>query len=87
VSSIAESSGQQDASEHEVEDWDKELEESACSPYDADDFLCGSFEENPFGLCVRKEDWFFNPTCRHAPRFVFPPRDKRVENGQFDDAE
>ncbi|XP_072792999.1 coordinator of PRMT5 and differentiation stimulator isoform X2 [Taeniopygia guttata] len=33
VSNVPESSGQQDASEHEVEDWDKELEESTCGPY------------------------------------------------------
>ncbi|XP_023794515.1 coordinator of PRMT5 and differentiation stimulator isoform X3 [Cyanistes caeruleus] len=33
VSSIPESSGQQDASEHEVEDWDRELEEFTCGPY------------------------------------------------------
>ncbi|XP_023794516.1 coordinator of PRMT5 and differentiation stimulator isoform X4 [Cyanistes caeruleus] len=46
VSSIPESSGQQDASEHEVEDWDRELEEFTCGPYDADDLSCGSFEEN-----------------------------------------
>ncbi|XP_039937739.1 coordinator of PRMT5 and differentiation stimulator isoform X3 [Hirundo rustica] len=33
VSNIPESSVQQDVSEHEVEDWDKELEESTYGPY------------------------------------------------------
>ncbi|KAF4801929.1 hypothetical protein TURU_030192 [Turdus rufiventris] len=88
ISNIPECSGQQDASAQEVEDWDKELEESACSPYDADDFSCGSFEENNlFGSYVWKEDWFYNPGCHHTPCFVFPPRVRTVEKGQFDDAE
>ncbi|XP_056361932.1 coordinator of PRMT5 and differentiation stimulator [Oenanthe melanoleuca] len=88
VSNIPESSGQQDASPHEVEDWDKELEEADCSPYDADDFSCGSFEEsNLFGSFEWKKDWFYNPGCHHTPRFVFPPRVRTVEKGQFDDAD
>ncbi|NWH94198.1 COPRS protein, partial [Aegithalos caudatus] len=73
---------------HEVEDWDKELEESKYSPYDADDFSCGSFEENNhFGSCVWKEDWFYIPSCNHAPCFVYPPLVRTVEKGQFDDAD
>ncbi|NXM97327.1 COPRS protein, partial [Sylvia borin] len=88
VSNIPESSGQQNASEHEVEDWDKELEESTYGPYDADDLYCGSFEENKiFGSYVWKEDWFYNPGCGHAPCFVFPPQVRTVEEGQFDDAD
>ncbi|XP_039937738.1 coordinator of PRMT5 and differentiation stimulator isoform X2 [Hirundo rustica] len=88
VSNIPESSVQQDVSEHEVEDWDKELEESTYGPYDADDLSCGSFEENNhFGSYVWKEDWFYNPGCDHAPCFVFPPRFRTVEKGQFDDAD
>lgn len=39
-----ECSGQQDASEHEVEDWDKELQESASGPYGEYTFTCASFE-------------------------------------------
>ncbi|NWY69846.1 COPRS protein, partial [Erithacus rubecula] len=88
LSNILESSGLQDASAHVVEDWDKELEESDCSPYDADDFFCGSFEENNlFGSFEWKKDWFYNPGCHHTPRFVFPPRVRTVEKGQFDDAD
>lgn len=44
VSNIPESPGQQDASEYEVEDWDKELEESTCGPYGEYTFTCASFE-------------------------------------------
>lgn len=44
VSNISESPGQQDASEYEVEDWDKELEESTCGPYGEYTFTCASFE-------------------------------------------
>ncbi|XP_066421992.1 coordinator of PRMT5 and differentiation stimulator [Molothrus aeneus] len=88
VSNVPESSGQQDASEHEVEDWDKELEESASGPYDADDLSGGSYEEkNLFGSHVWKEDWFYNPSCHHTPCLVFPPRVRTVEKGQFDDAD
>lgn len=43
ISNIPASSGQ-DASAQEVEDWDKELEESACSPYGKYTFTCASFE-------------------------------------------
>lgn len=43
-SNIPESSGQQAASEHEVEDWDKELEESSRGPYGKYTFTCASFE-------------------------------------------
>ncbi|NWV41691.1 COPRS protein, partial [Grantiella picta] len=76
------------ASKHEVEDWDKELEESTCGPYDADDFSCGSFEENnPLGSYVWKEDWFYIPGCHHKPCIAFPPQVRTVEKGQFDDAE
>ncbi|XP_030089677.1 coordinator of PRMT5 and differentiation stimulator [Serinus canaria] len=88
ASNVPKSSGQQDASEHEVEDWDKELEESASGPYDADDLAGGSFEENNlFGSYVWKEDWFYNPSCHHTPCLVFPPRVRTVEKGQFDDAD
>ncbi|XP_057224782.1 coordinator of PRMT5 and differentiation stimulator [Malurus melanocephalus] len=85
---VSESPGQQDASGYEAEDWDKELEESTRSPYDADDFCCGSFEENNLlGSYVWEEDWFYNPMCRHTPCVVFPPRVRTVEKGQFDDAD
>ncbi|XP_009071928.1 PREDICTED: coordinator of PRMT5 and differentiation stimulator [Acanthisitta chloris] len=73
---------------HEVEDWDRELEEAACSPYDADDFNCGSFEgDNLLAPYVCQEDWFYDPGCHHAPCFAFPRRARRVEMGQFDDAD
>ncbi|NXK95927.1 COPRS protein, partial [Formicarius rufipectus] len=88
-SSTPESPKLQNASEYEVEDWDKELEESACSPYDADDLSCGSFQEsNPLASYMWEEDWFYNPGCHHTACFVSPPRVSReVENGQFDDAD
>lgn len=44
VSTVPESSGQPDASEHEVEDWDKELEGSTYDPYGEYTFTCASFE-------------------------------------------
>lgn len=40
----SESSGQQDTSEHEVEDWDKELEECTRGPYGEYIFTYASFE-------------------------------------------
>ncbi|XP_071429437.1 coordinator of PRMT5 and differentiation stimulator-like [Pithys albifrons albifrons] len=89
VSSTPESPKFQDASEYEVEDWDKELRESACGPYDDEDLSWGSFQEsNPLASYVWQEDWFYNPSCHHTPRFVSPPPvSGRVENGQFDDAD
>ncbi|XP_017667612.1 PREDICTED: coordinator of PRMT5 and differentiation stimulator isoform X3 [Lepidothrix coronata] len=89
VSSIPDSPKLQSASEHEVEDWDKELEESACGPYDADDLSCGSFQENNVSASyVWKEDWFYYPSCHHTASFVSPPPvSKKVESGQFDDAD
>ncbi|NXF08380.1 COPRS protein, partial [Smithornis capensis] len=73
---------------YELEDWDKELEESAWSPYDADDFSCGSFQENNLlASYVWKEDWFYNPSCHHRVCFSPPPVSRKVENGQFDDAD
>ncbi|NXF99605.1 COPRS protein, partial [Sakesphorus luctuosus] len=89
VSSIPESPKFQNTSEYEVEDWDKELKESACGPYDAEDLSWGSFQEsNPLASYMWKEDWFYNPSCHHTPRFVSPPRVRSwVENGQFDDAD
>ncbi|XP_027547677.1 coordinator of PRMT5 and differentiation stimulator isoform X2 [Neopelma chrysocephalum] len=89
VSSIPDSPKLQSASEYEVEDWDKELEESACGPYDADDLSCGSFQENNVLVSsVWKQDWFYYPGCHHAACFVSPPRvSRKVESGQFDDAD
>ncbi|XP_027510291.1 coordinator of PRMT5 and differentiation stimulator isoform X1 [Corapipo altera] len=89
VYSIPDSPKLQSASEYEVEDWDKELEESAYGPYDADDLSCGSFQENNvLASYVWNEDWFYSPGCHHTACFVSPPRvSTRVESGQFDDAD
>ncbi|NXL99611.1 COPRS protein, partial [Tyrannus savana] len=88
-SSLPDSLKLQNAAEHEVEDWDKELEEFACSPYDADDLSWGSFQENNvLASYVWKEDWFYQPGCHHTACFVSPPRVRgEVESGQFDDAD
>ncbi|NWI95566.1 COPRS protein, partial [Pitta sordida] len=89
VSSTPESPKLQDTSGYQMEDWDEELKESADSPYDADDYSCGSFQENNLLVSyVWKEDWFYNPGCHHAVCFASPPPvSRRVQNGQFDDAE
>ncbi|NXM68291.1 COPRS protein, partial [Serilophus lunatus] len=89
ASSTPESPKLQDASGYELEDWDKELEESACYPYDADDLSCGSYQENsPLASYVWKEDWFYNPSCHHMACFAsLPPAGRKVEYGQFDDAD
>ncbi|NWQ58750.1 COPRS protein, partial [Neopipo cinnamomea] len=89
VSSIPDSPKLQSAAEHEVEDWDRELEEFAFSPYDADDLSCGSFQEkNVLASYVWKEDWFYQPGSHHTACFVSPPRvSSEVVSGQFDDAD
>ncbi|XP_008935867.1 PREDICTED: coordinator of PRMT5 and differentiation stimulator [Merops nubicus] len=78
----------QPAPVHEPEDWDKELEESGCSPYDADDLYCGSFQENNLLASYSwQEDWFYNPGCHHAACVAFAPPVRVTEAGQFDDAD
>ncbi|NXS06670.1 COPRS protein, partial [Neodrepanis coruscans] len=88
-SSVPESPELQDASGYELEDWDKELEESASCHYDAEDFCCESSQENNLlASYVWKEDWFYNPSCHHTACFASPPPVcRRVESGQFDDAD
>ncbi|NXF33101.1 COPRS protein, partial [Nyctibius bracteatus] len=78
----------QAASVYEAEDWDKELEDSECGPYDADDLHCGSFEENNLLASYSwQEDSFYNPSCHHAACFAFTPPVRMTETGQFDDAD
>ncbi|NXY75466.1 COPRS protein, partial [Glareola pratincola] len=72
------------------EDWDKELENSECNPYDAEDFYCGSFEENNLLSSYSwQEDSYYNPSCHHAVSFTFSktPPVRMTEPGQFDDAD
>ncbi|NXI61847.1 COPRS protein, partial [Anseranas semipalmata] len=79
---------QQTALVYEVEDWDKELEDSECNPYDASDLYCGSFQEN--NLLVSnslQEDSLYNPCCHHAARLAFTVPVRMTEAGQFDDAD
>ncbi|XP_075297290.1 coordinator of PRMT5 and differentiation stimulator [Opisthocomus hoazin] len=72
----------------EVEDWDKELEESECNPYDADDLYCGSFQENNLlASCSQQEDLFYSPCCHHAAHLNFTQPVRMTEFGQFDDAD
>ncbi|KAM8992485.1 coordinator of PRMT5 and differentiation stimulator isoform 1-T2 [Ara ararauna] len=76
----------QTAAVHEVEDWDKELEDY--NPYDAGDFHCGSFQENnPLASYSWQEDSFYIPDCHHAASLAFTPPFRMTETGQFDDAD
>ncbi|XP_057274633.1 uncharacterized protein LOC130604254 [Pezoporus wallicus] len=76
----------QTAAVHEVEDWDKELED--CNPYDAGDFHCGSFQENnPLASYSWQEDSVYIPGCHHAASLAFTPPFRMTETGQFDDAD
>ncbi|NWQ78797.1 COPRS protein, partial [Columbina picui] len=78
----------QNASAYEAEDWDKELEDAECSPYDADDLYCGSFQENNLLASYSwREDFFYNPSCHHAASLTFTPPVRVTEVGQFDDAD
>ncbi|NXN15543.1 COPRS protein, partial [Indicator maculatus] len=78
----------QTACVYEAEDWDKELEDSECNPYDADDFQCGSFQENNLLASYSwQEDSFYNPGCHHAASITFTPPVRVTEIGQFDDAD
>ncbi|XP_055651348.1 coordinator of PRMT5 and differentiation stimulator isoform X1 [Falco peregrinus] len=78
----------QTATVYEVEDWDKELEESESNPYDAGDLHCGSFQEsNLLASYSWREDSFYNPGCHHAACLVFTPPVRMTETGQFDDAD
>ncbi|XP_068769671.1 coordinator of PRMT5 and differentiation stimulator [Struthio camelus] len=78
----------QTASEYEVEDWDKELEDSEFTPYDAGDLHCGSFQENNLLASYSwREDSFYNPGCHHAACVAFTSPIRMTETGQFDDAE
>ncbi|XP_071619998.1 coordinator of PRMT5 and differentiation stimulator isoform X2 [Heliangelus exortis] len=75
-------------SAYEVEDWDKELEDSECDPYDADDFHCGSFQENNLLASYSWQvDSFYNPGCHHAASLAYTPPVRVTEAGQFDDAD
>ncbi|KAM6345053.1 coordinator of PRMT5 and differentiation stimulator [Alca torda] len=79
----------QTASLYEAEeDWDKELENSECNPYDAGDLHCGSFQENNLLASYSwREDSFYNPSCHHAACFAFTSPVRMTETGQFDDAD
>ncbi|XP_014806199.1 PREDICTED: coordinator of PRMT5 and differentiation stimulator [Calidris pugnax] len=79
----------QTASVYKIEeDWDKELEESECNPYDAGDLYCGSFQENNLLTSYSwREDLFYNPSCHHAACVAFTPPVRMTEPGQFDDAD
>ncbi|NXN93980.1 COPRS protein, partial [Rhinopomastus cyanomelas] len=78
----------QTAAVYETEDWDKDLEESHCSPYDADDFYCGSFQKNNLlASYAWQEDSFYNPSCHHAACIASVPPVRTTEIGQFDDAD
>ncbi|XP_009953118.1 PREDICTED: coordinator of PRMT5 and differentiation stimulator [Leptosomus discolor] len=78
----------QTASVYEAEDWDKELEDSECDPYDAADLHCGSFQENNLLVSYSwQEDSFYNPGCHHAACLAFTPPVRVTETGQFDDAD
>ncbi|NXS68043.1 COPRS protein, partial [Pandion haliaetus] len=78
----------QTASVYEMEDWDKELEDSECNPYDAGDLHCGSFQENNLLASYSwQEDLFYNPGCHHAACLAFTPPVRMTETGQFDDAD
>ncbi|XP_075025686.1 coordinator of PRMT5 and differentiation stimulator [Calonectris borealis] len=78
----------QTAAVYEVEDWDKELEDSECNPYDAGDLHCGSFQENNLLASYSwREDSFYNPGCHHAACLAFTPPVRMTETGQFDDAD
>ncbi|XP_054702826.1 coordinator of PRMT5 and differentiation stimulator isoform X2 [Grus americana] len=78
----------QTASVYGVEDWDKELEDSECNPYDAGDLHCGSFQENNLLASYSwREDSFYNPGCHHAACLAFTPPVRMTETGQFDDAD
>ncbi|XP_061867155.1 coordinator of PRMT5 and differentiation stimulator [Colius striatus] len=72
----------------ELEDWDKELEDSECSPYDDGDLHCGSFQENNLLASYSwQEDSFYNPGCHHAACIAFTPPVRVTVFGQFDDAD
>nr|XP_025954869.1 coordinator of PRMT5 and differentiation stimulator [Dromaius novaehollandiae] len=78
----------QTAAEYEVEDWDKELEDSEFNPYDAGDLHCGSFQENNLLASYSwREDSVYNPGCHHAACVAFTSPIRMTETGQFDDAE
>ncbi|XP_025902582.1 coordinator of PRMT5 and differentiation stimulator [Nothoprocta perdicaria] len=78
----------QTAADYEVEDWDKELEDSELNPYDAGDLPCGSFQENNLlALYSWQEDSMYNPGCYHAASITFTSPVRIIETGQFDDAE
>ncbi|NXJ07452.1 COPRS protein, partial [Odontophorus gujanensis] len=79
---------QQAASTYEVEDWDKELEEAECNPYDAGDIYCGSFQENNLLASYSlREDSLYSPCCHHAACVAFTLPVRMTEVGQFDDAD
>lgn len=58
------------------------------SSLDADDFHCGSFQENnPLASYSWQEDSFYIPGCHHAASLAFTPPFRMTETGQFDDAD
>ncbi|XP_013034454.2 coordinator of PRMT5 and differentiation stimulator isoform X1 [Anser cygnoides] len=79
---------QQTALVYEVEDWDKELEDSESNPYDAGDLYCGSFQENNLLVSYSlQEESLYNPCCHHAASLAFTLPVRVTEIGQFDDAD
>ncbi|XP_019349723.1 coordinator of PRMT5 and differentiation stimulator isoform X1 [Alligator mississippiensis] len=73
---------------YEEEDWDKELEDSKCNPYDAEDLHWGSLQENNL---VAPGAWqaesLFNPVGHHPVPLALKPPNRIPEIGQFDDAD
>ncbi|XP_030390844.1 coordinator of PRMT5 and differentiation stimulator isoform X1 [Gopherus evgoodei] len=75
-------------SQYEEEDWDKELEDAACNPYDAEDINCGSLQENCLlASCAWQEESLYNPRCHHAAPLSLSSPNRMPEVGQFDDAD
>ncbi|XP_043384287.1 coordinator of PRMT5 and differentiation stimulator isoform X2 [Chelonia mydas] len=75
-------------SQYEEEDWDKELEDAECNPYDAEDIDCGSLQENYLlASCAWQEESLYNPMCHHAAPLALSSPNRMPEVGQFDDAD
>ncbi|XP_067403503.1 coordinator of PRMT5 and differentiation stimulator isoform X5 [Emydura macquarii macquarii] len=75
-------------SQYEEEDWDKELEDAECNPYDAEDIDYGSLQENDLlASCAWQEESLYNPRCHHATPLALSLPNRIPEVGQFDDAD
>ncbi|XP_043353387.1 coordinator of PRMT5 and differentiation stimulator isoform X3 [Dermochelys coriacea] len=75
-------------SQYEEEDWDKELEDAECNPYDAEDIDCGSLQENYLlASYAWQEESLYNPMCHHTAPLALNSPNRMPEVGQFDDAD